>query len=42
MLVVILIITVIIENSKFGYNLLALKGNESAAEAWELIRLHAR
>jgi branched-chain amino acid transport system permease protein len=33
MLIVILMITVFIENSKFGYNLLALKGNESAAEA---------
>jgi branched-chain amino acid transport system permease protein len=33
MLVVILAITVFIENSKFGYNLLALKGNEGAAEA---------
>jgi branched-chain amino acid transport system permease protein len=33
MLIVILTITALIENSKFGYNLLALKGNESAAEA---------
>jgi branched-chain amino acid transport system permease protein len=33
MLIFILIITIFIENSKFGYNLLALKGNESAAEA---------
>jgi branched-chain amino acid transport system permease protein len=33
MLVVILIITIFLEHSKFGYNLLALKGNENAAEA---------